>query len=496
MRSATPTTQTPTTLMTNSSTDSLLSLTPSTPSSLTVSTLLSVTAEGSDETDYRFTGQERTPETSPFEPPNTQLAHNNNDQCLDMPDDNSKLFAGDGKDEESPQDFLKQVTRHTLKQKDEDCLEYVEACLKSGSEAEKWFEELEGEKKATWAAFKAAWAEQYPPLKTVGKTMGEYEKELLAIKLTNEDMTKVVEKGGVEMTMTEWTALEMHRVAKLLGIEKTASFISVARRNLPDAIRQKVSSNHESWKEFTDAVREVDKEYLAEAAEKAEKERKRQREQDQMIARLNSMARTPNSPTKTIRSQFGGFSIAREPSPSPASPSRTPAVRGGGTSFAGGRTRKPETAALAVEMSDEAAKAIAEAMVEYLNTNEGRAAYLAATEEWFKKHGKGTPMKVTLANPFLLRPGSSPVGYGECFTCGLYNPANPHISINCPYKDTASAANYYEQRTRSLFKAKLGAYRRWTMSRTQNVNLVDNSEEIFNNFLPNEEEGNGEGLQQ
>jgi hypothetical protein len=158
--------------------------------------------------------------------------------------------------------------------------------------------------------------------------------------------------------------------------------------------------------------------------------------------------------------------------------------------------RKPETPTPTIEMSDEAVKAIAEAMVDYPNTNESRAAYLSATEEWFKKHGKGTPMKVTLANPFPLRPGSSPVGYGECFTCGLYNPTNPHISINCPHKNTANAANYYEQRTRSLFKARLGAYRRWTANEAPNVNLVDNNEEIFDNFLPNEEEGNGEGLQQ
>jgi hypothetical protein len=47
----------------------------------------------------------------------------------------------------------------------------------------------------------------------------------------------------------------------------------------------------------------------------------------------------------------------------------------------GGRSRKPETATLIMEMSDEATKAIAEAMVNYLNTNKGRAAYLMATEE-------------------------------------------------------------------------------------------------------------------
>jgi hypothetical protein len=215
-----------------------------------------------------------------------------------------------------------------------------------------------------------------------------------------------------------------------------------------------------------------------------------------MMARLNSMVRSPDSPTKSIRTQLGGFSITRETSPSPANQGRTPVTRGGGTSFTGSRGRRPEMPAQTVEMSDEAAKAIAEAMVEYPNMNEGRAAYIAATEEWFKKHGKGTPMKVTLANPFPLRPGSSPLGYGECFTCGLYNPANPHISINCPYKDTTNATNHYEQRTRSLFKAKLGAYRRWAASRTSTVNLVDSSTEIFDNFLPNEDEGNGEGLQQ
>jgi hypothetical protein len=62
---------------------------------------------------------------------------NTDNQYLVIPDDNSKLFAEDGKDEESPQDFLKQMTKHTLKQKDENHLEYVKVCLKLGSEAEK-----------------------------------------------------------------------------------------------------------------------------------------------------------------------------------------------------------------------------------------------------------------------------------------------------------------------------------------------------------------------
>jgi hypothetical protein len=48
--------QTPTTLTANSATDSLPSLTPLTLSSLMVLTLLSLSAEGTDETNYGFTG--------------------------------------------------------------------------------------------------------------------------------------------------------------------------------------------------------------------------------------------------------------------------------------------------------------------------------------------------------------------------------------------------------------------------------------------------------
>jgi hypothetical protein len=164
-------------------------------------------------------------------------------------------------------------------------------------------------------------------------------------------MVKVVEKGGVEMTMTEWTALEMYRVAKLLGIKKTASFISVAHRNLPDAIQQKVSSNQGSWREFTDAVREINREYLTEAAEKVVKEKKRQREQEQMLARLNSMVRTPELLTKAIRTQMGGFSITREPSLSLLNSNRTPTRRGNNINTTGPRGRKPEVAMPMVEIS-------------------------------------------------------------------------------------------------------------------------------------------------
>jgi hypothetical protein len=138
------------------------------------------------------------------------------------------------------------------------------------------------------------------------------------------------------------------------------------------------------------------------------------------MVQLNNMTRMPDSPMKAIGSQLEGFSIARELSPCLVNPNRPSAAKGGGTSFTEGRGRKTETAILIAEISDKAAKAIAGAMVDYLNTNKGQVAYLTATEEWLKKHGKGTPMKVTLANPFPLHSGSSPVGCSGCFTCRLY----------------------------------------------------------------------------
>ena len=51
------------------------------------------------------------------------------------------------------------------------------------------------------------------------------------------------------------------------------------------------------------------------------------------------------------------------------------------------------------------------------DTEQGRQAHRAQQADWMKTHGMGT--FVTESTPYPLRPGTLPVGSGECFTCGF-----------------------------------------------------------------------------
>jgi hypothetical protein len=51
------------------------------------------------------------------------------------------------------------------------------------------------------------------------------------------------------------------------------------------------------------------------------------------------------------------------------------------------------------------------------DTEPGRQAHRAQQADWVKTHGPGA--HITQFTPYPLRPGTMPVGSGECFTCGF-----------------------------------------------------------------------------
>ena len=63
------------------------------------------------------------------------------------------------------------------------------------------------------------------------------------------------------------------------------------------------------------------------------------------------------------------------------------------------------------------------------DTEQGRQAHRAQQAEWVKTHGLGA--FVTESTPYPLRPGTLPVGSGECFTCGFTGHMGRRDSSTC-----------------------------------------------------------------
>jgi hypothetical protein len=132
----------------------------------------------------------------------------------------------------------------------------------------------------------------------------------------------------------------------------------------------------------------------------------------------------PDAPTAPLRQQMTSFNIGNPPQSPTKTTQHVLAPQGNPfTSATGGRgnlfhtpqsnnPRPPPTQA------DRAALLIAlQKYPQQPDTEQGRQAHQAQQAEWVKTHGLNS--LVTDATPYPLRPGTLPVGSGECFTCGF-----------------------------------------------------------------------------
>ena len=94
-------------------------------------------------------------------------------------------FHGD-KEEESPEDFLREFYRRMGDKSDEVKKKQFPYYLQAYSVADEWFSDLVADDKKTWADIEAAFHKRWPKKKQIKKTDEEYEDEILGKKLKEE----------------------------------------------------------------------------------------------------------------------------------------------------------------------------------------------------------------------------------------------------------------------------------------------------------------------
>jgi hypothetical protein len=144
--------------------------------------------------------------------------------------------------------------------------------MADGSRVEEWFSNLKDENKAPWAEVRKKWDEKWPKIRVETKKKVEAQKELMAFTLTEEEMSEKVEKGGREITKVEEWAEKAKVLATKASVNESDTLIALVNDKLPLVMRDKVSAKQTNWTLFTKAVRDVDKGYLREKAEKVKKE--------------------------------------------------------------------------------------------------------------------------------------------------------------------------------------------------------------------------------
>ena len=342
-----------------------------------------------------------------------------------MPAEQVDPFHGD-KEDENPEDLLRSFFRRMGTATDDIKKKQFKYFLQADSVADEWFEELPVADKKDWNAIEDAFNKRWPRKKAAKKTTEEYEEEITGLRLKTEDLGKKEKTAGREVYSHIVWADKMATIVKGAKIETTTTYIGHVRKELPRSLREKVGAGHTDWTAFLQAVRDVDVDYIR---DEAEIWRKEQEEKEALRKRVQQLEKLTASPTAPLRQQMTSFNIG-SPAPGPVQQPRqttTPANPFAGTTGGRGNLFQTPQTTNAVQSNNPrppATQADRTALLARLqkfphhpDTEAGRQAHRAQQAEWVKTHGVNA--YVTESTPYPLRPGTAPVGSGECFTCGF-----------------------------------------------------------------------------
>jgi hypothetical protein len=340
-----------------------------------------------------------------------------------MSNDQVNPFHGD-KDDENPEDFLRSFFRRMGSSDDKAKVQQFPNFLQADSVADEWYDELTAAEKADWTAVLTSFRTRWPRKKAVKKTTEEYEEEIMGLHLKTADLGQKEKVAGRDVYVHIAWADRMAVIIKGAKLESTTTYIGQVRKELPKLLREKIGAGHADWKAFLKAIRDVDVDYIRDGMEIWKKEREKQEAVDNRIKYLERLTASPTAPLRHQMTTFGigstSSSAIQQTAMTPANPfTGTTGGRGNlfhapqtGVPTQSGSSRPPATQA------DRAALLIAlQKYPHHPNTEAGRNAHGAQQADWAKTHGASA--FVTESTPYPLRPGTLPVGSGECFTCGF-----------------------------------------------------------------------------
>jgi hypothetical protein len=336
-------------------------------------------------------------------------------------------FHGD-KEGENPEDFLRSFFRRMGTSNDEVKKQQFKYFLQADSVADEWFEDLQPADKKDWNAIEDAFNKRWPRKKAAKKTVEEYEEEITGLKLKTEDLGKKEKTAGREVYSHIAWADRMATIVKGAKIESTTTYIGHVRKELPKMLRELIGTGHADWTAFLKAVRDADIDHIRDGADIWRRE---QEEKEALKKRIQQLEKLTASPTAPLRQQMTTFGIgstaanpARPQQQTPATPVNPfiGASGGRGNLFyaSNTQTRPPQTNNPRPPPTQADRDALLSRLQKYPqhpDTEAGRQAHQAQQAEWARTHGLNA--FVTESTPYPLRPGTLPVGSGECFTCGF-----------------------------------------------------------------------------
>ncbi|THU80468.1 hypothetical protein K435DRAFT_874348 [Dendrothele bispora CBS 962.96] len=107
------------------------------------------------------------------------------------------------------------------------------------------------DKPTTWEQLEAEFIKRWPGPERAVKDSADYATELTSYRLSEENLLKKVEKGGVQMWSHVKAAKDLQMLAQKAGVYEGRLLIVDVRRNLAEVVRELIGTKYSKWEEFT-----------------------------------------------------------------------------------------------------------------------------------------------------------------------------------------------------------------------------------------------------
>lgn len=397
-----------------------------------------------------------------------------------------------GKESENAQNFMRSTEAYFLINRITDEAMKValfSALISAGSQADHWWTNLDAQHKGTWTTVKAAFETKWPTIAVAGKTTLEYQKELLALRLKEEDVGERITLAEV----TTWSHIHFHNQLKTLvqdaGVANAPVLIHPVRDALPRVLRDLTTPAPPDWNTFLNEIKDVNVDILQDKVKQEKEKKEAERAQNVHIARLESRQ---HDPVEVLRLQMQQATLGAS-APTRGMSATTLQTRGNPMMQQGQVTRR-QVRYTPANQSQNGQRVLRSAPTQeerdnlrarvneiphQADTDAGHVAYNEQRRQWAARWGEGA--RCSENTPFPLTPGTAQICSGECFRCG----AHGHISPACQLPPDAQLPKN-ETIWRGICTRILGTYNRATAVQ---VNYV--LEEIFTPEVM--EQGKGQG---
>ncbi|TFY75649.1 hypothetical protein EWM64_g8363 [Hericium alpestre] len=312
------------------------------------------------------------------------------------------FFKGTGQEDETPRNFMRLFRRHMASRNQPQGVAWItefELYLYEDSPPEDWYYGLISATLGDWVTFEAAFHAWFQLAKKAVKTSPELQQEMLDYRLSEDVLGTKELVGGRDVWMHVRWAAHMLSLAEQAGIAATDQNIWLIRREMPGLLKEFVGETHADWTAFAQAITDIDTSRLRDKVE-AKQHRNVER------------ARVQNE-LQHLTAQFQRLSTtALSASPQPARPQRRAATQPV-------EARLPTVPQAEAPLTDEPRELLRNAirtMPQHPATDAGRVAYQAQLRAFQSTHGE-CPY-IDECTPVPLKPGTAPVGSGECWSCG------------------------------------------------------------------------------